>query len=326
MKYKYQAVHSSRVSYKDLSFRISTGNESIDLTDSIARTGLINPPILLCRGENYVIVCGFLRIAACNRLGFNEIPALLLDENTSFERCAEIAVIDNTSRRKLNLVEQARALALLASIHDKKDSLLKSAKMVGLPVDIKMAEKLRLVSQMPSTLQSGLIEGTIALPTALQLFQIQDIQITEHLGLLLRELGLSLNRQRELISWITAIARREAVSVLEILGANPILRVRQDVHMDRRRKAQLIRDYLKRRRYPAISMVEQQFNKKIKNLNLMRGVHLSPPPNFESTTYSLRFDFQSHTDLVKMHEEFKRLVRSQIIKSLWDPFDIGPTF
>jgi len=323
MEYKCQPVLSAQIADTDSSFRISTGNDSINLTDSIVRIGLIHPPILLTRGNDLIIVSGFARIAACKCLGYKEFPAQLLDEDTPVERCIEIAIIDNSSQRSLNLVEQARALKLLASIHKGHEAFLKAAKMVGLPVDLKMAEKLRQVSQMALPLQHGLVEGTIALPAALQLHNIQDDQVSDKLGALLRELGLSLNRQRELIDWVTAIACRDAVSILRVVDEGPVKQIRHDTNLDRRRKSQQIRNYLKKRRYPVISVFEREYVDKIKQLKLMKGTHLLPPSNFEGQSYSLRFDFQNHNDLIEKYEEFKRLVQSPIIKSLWDPFDVN---
>ncbi len=323
MEYKCQPVLSAQIVDTDSSFRISTGNDSINLTDSIARIGLIHPPILLTRGNDLIIVSGFARIAACNRLGYKEFPAQLLDEDTPVERCIEIAIIDNSSQRSLNLVEQARALKLLASIHKGHEAFLKAAKMVGLPVDLKMAEKLRQVSQMALPLQHGLVEGTIALPAALQLHNIQDDQVSDKLGALLRELGLSLNRQREFIDWVTAIACRDAVSILQVVDEDSIKQIRHDTNLDRRQKSQQIRNYLKKRRYPVISVFEREYTNKIKQLKLKKGTHLLPPSNFEGQTYSLRFDFQNHNDLSEKYEEFKRLVQSPIMKSLWDPFDVS---
>ena len=75
MDCKPATVLLERIATGDMTYRITTARKIDTLQASIAAVGLVNTPILAQRNADYVIVSGFRRVAACNRLGWNRIPA-----------------------------------------------------------------------------------------------------------------------------------------------------------------------------------------------------------------------------------------------------------
>ena len=318
---RIEQVPVERIMAEDALFKISTGAASVELETSIRLVGLVNPPILAARSDGFRIVSGFKRIAVLRQLKADSIPARLLDYDTPVENCIRIAIVENSCQRPLNLVEQANAIALLATIHADNQQLSDAAGSVGLSVNPGMVEKLKKLAAMEGVLKSGVLEGTIALPVAIQIQAMNDAGAVRSLGAMFKNLGLSLNRQREMLDWIISICRRDDISVSQLLIAEEIVTCLQDPDMDRRQKGQLIRAKLRTKRYPAIQDYEMRFGAVVKKLKLEKGTFLTAPPHFESPAYCFRFEFRNHDELCRKLQEFEKIVKSEGLKSLWDDPD-----
>ncbi len=324
MEFKLSTIAIERINTYDTRFKISTGAASAALVDSIKHLGLINPPILSALNDGYRIISGFKRIEAWRQVSADGITARIVDPCASLERCIHIAIMDNSLQRSLNIVEQAHAVALLALLSYDSHKLPEVARTVGLAVNQAMAAKLKILAGMDQLLKSGVLDGSIALPVALQLHELQDTDASEALAVLMRELGLSLNRQREIMEWVVSICRRDDIVPRKLLAADEIVRCRQNKDLDRRQKTQLIRDYLKRRRFPTITGYERRFEETVQRLKLAKGTCLIPPPHFESATYCLRFEFRDQKELSIRLQEIEKMAKSEIMQKFWDDMEGQP--
>jgi len=318
MEYKHCSIPFDRIHTEDTWFKISTGAVSAALVDSVKRFGLINPPVLLAHSNGYQIVSGFKRIEAYRQKAAGSIVARILDPVTPLERCAQVAIVDNTSQRSLNLIEQAHAVALLSNFYSDNTQLVRAANLAGLSINPDMAEKLIKLDRMAPPLKSGVLDESIALPVALQLHDMNDAAAVQVLATLLMELGLSLNRQREILEWIVSICRRDDIAPAELFAADDIVHCRQNKDLDRRQKGQLIRDYLKKRRYPTILLYERRFADTVRRLKLAHGTSLMAPPHFESSSYCLKFEFRNQKELSEKFQEMEKIVKSEIMQTFWD--------
>ena len=312
-----RSVALSEIDSATDAFRISTHTDLTSLSLSIGRFGVINPPILL-RDEHgtYQIVSGFARVAAAGLLDRETITARILPETVSRAECVQIAIVENTSLRSLNPLEQARCVALLSTITENADHLVAAAREMGLHINKKMASVLARVIQMPSCLHRGLTGGSIALPVALLISQMEDTLCIEMLSAFLIDLNLSLNRQRELFDWIEALAHLENQSVSRVLSDPDLIPLLQDPDLDRKQKITAVRLYFRKRRYPNIVNAEQRYETCHRKLKLPHGVVLIPPPYFESDTYSLRIDFKTIAELKQIRSDLDTIIDSDTFSNL----------
>ncbi len=314
-----QAVALSRIADEDQTFRISMRHSNDVLQRSIRAIGLINPPIVRPQNDRYIVVSGFARLTACRSLQWRQMPLKILPPETSFTHCALIAVSDNAALRTLNVVELGRAVDLLSRATTDKPETVRLMETIGLAANPQLLDKLSRVSKMSHRLQQGLCDGAIALPMALRLHALDDPVAAEQMGTLFIELAWSLSRQREFLDWVQAIAQREGVDIMEVVNDPQLTIWWQDADLDRGHKSQLIRQHVKKRRYPAITAFEAQYTQTVKDLQISQGAHLVPPPNFEGQTYSLKLDFKNQEELGKLAREVQRLANSPILKQLLPP-------
>jgi ParB family transcriptional regulator, chromosome partitioning protein len=316
MAYEYQTVALARIADEDQTFRITMRHPNDALKRSIGTVGLINPPIVRTQNDHFIVVSGFARLDACRSLQWPDIPVRVLPPQTTFAQCALIAVSDNAALRELNVVEMARALDLLTRAAADQHERVRLMESIGLAANPQLLDKLGQVTKMSEALQEGLCDGTIVLPMALRLHALDDRRAAEQMSTLFMELEWSLSRQREFFDWIQAIAQREGIDILDVVNEPQLTLWRQDTQMDRGHKSQLIRQHIKKRRYPAITAFEAHYLQTVKSLQIPQGAQLIPPPHFEGQTYSLKLDFKNQEELEKRSREVQRLAGSPILKKL----------
>lgn len=79
-----------------------------ELADSIKEYGVIQPIIVVNKGNYYQIVAGERRWRAAKKAGLTQIPAIVREYTEQTNK--EIALIENIQREDLNPIEKARAI------------------------------------------------------------------------------------------------------------------------------------------------------------------------------------------------------------------------
>lgn len=308
MDFEVSSVSLDRIETADLTFSITTPDDKIDLVPSISAIGLLQPPAVVKRGYGYRVICGFRRIEALAAAAISDIPVRILPEDISDMACARIAIADNSFQRQLNIVEQARAFALIRKLSDHSLSWATIARSTGLPDSREAMDRIMPVADMPISLQEGLLKGTIALPTALQISEMGKDDAMA-LGNLFCQITTGLNVQRELLALIGDIAKRDDIPVAKLIKDKAISAIMDNADTSTPQKVQLLRLMLKARRYPELSKAEAAYHKQLKSLKLNHRVQLQPPRFFEGTAYRLTLTVDSRAQLKSLQPELDKLIR-----------------
>lgn len=88
--------------------RLEFNQESLDeLAESIHQHGLIQPITVRKNGEGYEIIAGERRYRACKKLGYFEIPCVVMSADEL--ETAQMALVENIQRENLSAIEEAKA-------------------------------------------------------------------------------------------------------------------------------------------------------------------------------------------------------------------------
>jgi ParB family chromosome partitioning protein len=87
-------------------------NKIVELAQSIAEKGLIQPIVVRQSGDAYELVIGERRLRAVQYLKLEQIPAIIYDQISKRETM-EMALIENIQREDLNPIEEAGAFRVL---------------------------------------------------------------------------------------------------------------------------------------------------------------------------------------------------------------------
>ena len=315
MSFKEDFVPLSSIDLEDNTFRITTNTRIEDLILSIKSVELLNPPILIKKPFGFQIISGFRRVSAFQSLGLAEIRARTADSDTEKLECVRIAITENSLQRPLNLIELSRSFYMLSEFYKDDNKMARAALELGLPDNPSFIKKIKNVCKFPQPLQKGVLSNTISLAMALELEMLEKDEGSAF-AILFNNLKLSLNKQREIITHIKEIAIIENISIINLLTKSHLREIADDKDLDRNKKINKIRLYLKQRRFPGITRAEKELEIKIKKLKLGSNMKLIPPKNFEASTYSLNFQFASMEQLRENKAALEKIIKNTILKDI----------
>ena len=310
-----KSVPLSRLDTTDDTFRITTRTSVDDLLASLRHDGMLNPPLVIGKASDFTIVNGFRRIAACKKLGREDIPVRVLHPDLSPLQCLRFAIADNAYQRPLNLIETSRALQKLSGYLGTGKRIADSASILGLPSNLSIINKIKDLCLLPEIIQDGILNDAISLSMAVELKTLApDSAIA--IARLFNELKMSLNKQREIVTLVKEIARRDGISQQKLLEDNQLQKIINDEDCDRGQKVRELRAYLRQRRFPQIVKAEAIFEYQRKQLNLGNDIKLIPPKDFESTTYTVNLSFSSIAQLKALHTKLDRMIKHPSLKKI----------
>jgi len=310
-----KSIPLSRIDTTDDTFRITTQTDIDDLLASLRHDGILNPPLVIEKTSDFTIVSGFRRIAACKKLGREDIPVRVLHPDLSPLKCLRFAIADNAYQRPLNLIETSRALQKLSGYLGTDRRIAESASILGLPSNLSIINKIKDLCLLPEIIQDGILNDAISLSMAVELKTLAPASAIA-IASLFNELKMSLNKQREIVTLVKEIARRDGISQQKLLEDNQLQEIINDEDCDRGQKIRELRAYLRQRRFPQIVKAEAIFEYQRKQLNLGNDIKLIPPKDFESTTYTVNMSFSSIAQLKALHTKLYRMIKHPGLKKI----------
>ena len=171
-----------------------------ELADSLRSHGLVQPIVVRSRGERYQLIAGQRRLAAARRLGWEKIPARLLDVDD--RQMAEIAIVENLQRRDLDALEKAASFrSYLAAWNCTQEELAKR-----LSIDRSTVANLIRLLDLPAGVQQRLRRGELSMGHARALLPLGDEAEQDRLAARVAAEGLSV---RVVESEVQELLRRE---------------------------------------------------------------------------------------------------------------------
>jgi ParB-like chromosome segregation protein Spo0J len=299
---------------RDERFRITTRRDNDDLHLSIGRLGLLAAPLVLSGAAGFIIVSGFRRIAACRGLGWDSIRARVL-QKASPHTCALKAIAANSLERSLNLVEISRALRLLDQYAPGGQAPPEDAAALGLPTHTAMAARLKTLCRLPVEAQDAVLEEAVSFAMACEIGRMEE-GLAVAFARLFRQLKTSLNKQREIVTLVAEIARREGIGSGQVLAEDRLSRIIEAQDLDRNQKTQRIRTLLRQRRFPALVAAEDNFHSLRRRLALGDNLQLAPPRDFEGSRFALTLNFENLEEVGRLRRKLDELVDHPDFKTL----------
>lgn len=305
--YRSGVIELEQITAAAQPYRITTATDYDSLATSIGAAGLINPPIVASKEDGLTIVSGHRRIAALALLGSDAVSVRYLPADLPEPTLISIAITENTYQRRLNVVEESRCYRLLSRHFPSFDNEQQLLRHLGLSNNKTYIKKTLPVSEMPESIQTHIISGTLSLPIALQLGELER-GLAVKVADLFTYLKIGLNKQRELLRLVKEISKRDGRSFEAVLWDRNITDILEDKNKDLGLKVREIRMHLRQCRYPSITTFKKQFTRLRDDLTLPPKVDLLPPHDFEGADYELKLKFDDQKRLKKQLEQLLELV------------------
>lgn len=163
------------------------------LAESIKEHGIIQPLVVMKKGEVYIIVAGERRWRAAKFLGLKELPVVIME--LSNQELLEVSLIENIQREDLNPIEEAIAYKRL--LDDFKITQEELGKKIGKSRTV-ITNCIRLLN-LDSRVQSYLIDGVISEGHARVILSLDDLDLQYNIAQKVIDEGLSVRDTEKLI-------------------------------------------------------------------------------------------------------------------------------
>lgn len=164
-----------------------------ELAESIKQHGIIQPLVVVKKGEHYELVTGERRWRAAKIAGLKEVPVVV--KNLTEQEIMEISLIENIQREDLNPVEEAMAYQrLMQEFHMTQDELSKKVSKSRTAI----ANIVRLL-KLDKDVQAMLISRQITSGHARALLGLDNLDEQYDLATRIVDEGLSVRDTEELV-------------------------------------------------------------------------------------------------------------------------------
>lgn len=140
-----------------------------ELAYSLDRVGLLNPVTVRANGSGWELVAGHRRVEAARSLGWDTIPAIVLDETEEPGDRLAVQLIENLQREDLSALEEADGIAELVDLVGSQKA---AAEAIGRS-QAHVSKRLK-VRELSTDAREAIESGALSLEDAFELTKVDD--------------------------------------------------------------------------------------------------------------------------------------------------------
>ena len=305
-----QNIPFEQIDSLDETFSVNFMPDLQRLRSSIEEIGLIQPVLLKRKLNGYQIVSGFRRISVMKELGKPEIESMLVEEKETDEfRLFSLSLHENLTTRGFNAIEKAIALDKLIGRFQIESSVV--IKNFLPPLDLEPNEKILntylSLARMEDEMKQYVLREEVSRFNIRRLSALTSDDRRAFLSLA-SPLKLGENRLREILTLLEEISRRNRWRARDIVAQPEIQAVLSQEELTPSQKTDRVKKVLMHLRYPKMHRLEEEFEKKRRDLNLPSRVVLHHPPFFEGKGLKVEFQFETMEEYRAILSALSRLV------------------
>ncbi len=314
-----QTIPLKKIDLFDETFSVNFRPDLQNLRSSIREVGLIQPVLLREKGEGYQIISGFRRISVLNELGVFEVSSRLFEKNKKDEsQLFSLCLHENVTTRGLNSVEKAIALQKLIDLFKVEPSVVIQTylPLFHLEPNEKILNTYLSLAQMEDEVKEFVIKEEVSRSNIRKLSALSQEDRKVLIPFLL-SLRLGENRLREILILLDEVSRRNRKKIAEIIDRSEIQTILSREELTPSQKTEQVKRFLLELRYPRMTELERDFERRRKDLKLPSNISLSHSPYFEGRQWRIEFRFEKIDDYrsiisflsqLKERKEFEELL------------------
>ncbi len=285
-----EKIPIKKIFLRDERFRISYYFPFHKLKLSLKRIGVINPPLVTTRDGRLVLVSGWRRVLACRELSFPSIPIYFVEDGDELQTFL-LAFYENLSTREFSLLEKAEILARLKKFGEDEETIIRHyLPLLDIPSSISHFETYLTFAQFETDVKKAIYEKNMNY-TSVQL--LTEYTPQERISLLPLIMPLGQNKTKELLEDILEISKRDSIPVREILSRKELADIWKSENLSLLQKADKIRVFLRRRRYPKLFSWKDSFDSHLRRMKWPEEIMIKPCLFFEEEDLTVSFSFKN---------------------------------
>jgi ParB family chromosome partitioning protein len=313
-----EKIPFNQIDDSDDAFSINFMPDLQKLRSSIEEIGLIQPVLLRKKSGRYQIICGFRRVSVVKELGKAEIEARVFEEKEADEfQLFSLSLQENLATRGFNTVEKAMALERL--IHHYRidsDIVIKTfLPLFSLEPNEKILNTFLSLAEMEDGIKEYVLKEEVSRSNIRKLANWNSDDRMAILPLI-SLLKLGENRLREILTFLEEISKKNRCQAKEIVQRADIQVILSQKELTPSQRTERIKKVLMDLRYPKMHQLEEEFQKKRKNLNLPSHISIHHPPFFEGKGLRVEFQFETMEEYRSILDSLSNLADKREFKEM----------
>jgi hypothetical protein len=296
----HRSLAASAIDLADRTYFLSPEDEQPPprLVDSIRQYGILHPPLVQQQSaDRFIVVAGWKRlITAVTLLHWDSVPCIVVPADCPALHLHSCLLEETLAGSPLSLAEQSAFFASLRETCAAEDILPLLAKLGHRPNRHQLEELLGLQKLAPSALLA-LHRGILNYTSGRKLLRLSHAD-QETLVALITRFQLSGSKQQKLIDQGTELLRRRQGDLNTI--TTPFL---AQMDMSRQenipQQASALLNWLHEQCFPRSALAENEFSRRVAQLNLPSTMRIEHSPFFEEDSVTLALTFADWRSLQK---------------------------
>lgn len=139
----------------------------------------------------------------------------------------------------------------------------------------------------------------------------------ESLLVVVEALKVGENHFKDLLDWLEEISLRDGMVVAEILQRDQIARITSDPRLGRNDKLKRLKDELHRLRFPRLARIEEEINRRVRDMKLKPQLLLTVPAGLEGGAVTVQMKASSYEELKRLAAELARVVDEKDMQEIF---------
>ncbi len=277
------------------------------LLNSLQTSGVLHPPIVKKRGDNYELVCGRKRVEFLLQNGFSSISTQVIPDTTSILTQLQIILSDQLLSSPLTMIERAFFIKI-ASKHLTNDQILSyfSSQLPCKRHDSSISEHLRLL-EIDDSILSMIHNNVLSEQTATLLMTVnKKDQLT--LSQLISYLRPGGGKQKRILTMLQDLSHRHGETITTYIEEKDIQEILQHENMNPPQKVQQLMELLQTKITPNLHKTQIDFKRESQSLNLPTGVELTPSQSFEKNDVFLTIKFSNLNEVKSKWSKIQQII------------------
>lgn len=299
--FRSSLVNLHHINFQDFSNNLTpeeAREPSAELLASVARTGILHPPILREQGRTSLeIVTGRRRLLAAQQT-LHSISAicLVLPAETLPTETLAINLEDTLLRGNITVIEQAIFFQKILGHLDENEAVRRFLPALGLEPHRHHLHNLLQLLGLEEHLLGAVHEGRLHDGVARELL---GLNFTDRLSLheVMEILSLSVSNQKKITATCRELAARHNTSVMALLCQPEVREILDPQETNIPQKTAKLMQWLTDQRFPSLATAEQEFRTFAATLKLPNAAALSHSPSFEQDQVHLSIPFANREKL-----------------------------
>lgn len=125
------------------------------------------------------------------------------------------------------------------------------------------------------------------------------------------------NHFRDFLDWLEEIALRDDTNIHEILRREFIGGISSDPRLSRNDRLNRIKEEVRRLRFPRLSQIEGEIQKRIREMKLKPQIRMSVSPGLEGGTLTVQVRATSYEELKRLVGELGQAVAKEAVQEIF---------